>query len=514
MSLDLSSPRPLDPPRLGASLALLLAGLLLPGCSSSADQEPQPPAVEQTREESRARVTLQFHDEPLQAIVPLLAASSGEPVVCVLPASDPIPLSVDLVNVPWDQAVEILAAASGVDAVWQTTEEGRRLVLGRDLHGGSFRPVPTPAPEGPLARGRAPVTDPSPDLRIEVDVEDMDLAEVMEQIAAKSGARIEVDPNVSECVSVSLRQIPWREAVEVIAKMTRTEVHELREGGLLIYQPGDLHISYCNASARTVAQLLAAYSGKSLVLAPGALSGETTVEIRSDLAPGTLPGAMAGLLHSNGAELFALHGAWIVAPKGSRPELEEARVPLGAKPLAEPPASPASGLRARARGVAAHDWLKALATYAGESLFVGRDVRGSIDRPWAPLSLLREFWTLSRERGWKLDQQAAYLMIHGESQVEQPAAAAKPTRRSLTLPSGEKVVVELQALLIPPPEDERQHPAAILSGQLYYPRDRLVDAEEGKELPVEVVKVLSDRVVFKIEGREDKRYVVPFDEKR
>ena len=263
-----------------------------------------------------------------------------------------------------------------------------------------------------------------------------------------------------------------------------------------------------------MAQLLAAYSGKSLVLAPGALSGETTVEIRSDLAPGSLPGAMAGLLHANGAELFALHDAWIVAPSGTRPELEEARVPLGAQPCPEPPPAPESGLRGRARGVAAHDWLKALAAHAGESVFVGPKVKGSIDRPWGPLSPRRELWTLSRERGWKLDEQAAYLMVHGESHAELPAASTKPTRRSLTLPSGKKVVVELQALLIPPPEDERRHPAAILSGQLYYPHDRLVDAEGGKELPVEIVKILSDRVVFKIEGRADKRYLVPFDETR
>jgi len=41
---------------------------------------------------------------------------------------------------------------------------------------------------------------------------------------------------------------------------------------------------------------------------------------------------------------------------------------------------------------------------------------------------------------------------------------------------------------------------------------RLGCSEDGESTPVEIVKILPDRLAFKIEGREDKRYVVPFDE--
>lgn len=116
-------------------------------------------------------------------------------------------------------------------------------------------------------------------MRINVDVEDVDLADVMEQIGRQVGKNILVDPNVHETVRVSLRDIGWREAVEVIAKMTRCEVEE-REGGiLLLTQPPKVTIQFTEANIRTVLQLLAAYSGKNIIISQE-VQGRVTLDLK------------------------------------------------------------------------------------------------------------------------------------------------------------------------------------------------------------------------------------------
>jgi type II secretory pathway component HofQ len=54
----------------------------------------------------------------------------------------------------------------------------------------------------------------------------MELAEVMELIGRQAGTNILVDPKVRERVTISLRDVPWREAVDLIARMTRCDVEE------------------------------------------------------------------------------------------------------------------------------------------------------------------------------------------------------------------------------------------------------------------------------------------------
>jgi type II secretory pathway component GspD/PulD (secretin) len=74
--------------------------------------------------------------------------------------------------------------------------------------------------------------------RIDVDVDDLDLADVMELIGRQVGRNVLVDPYVQESVTVSLRDIPWREAVDVLARMTRCDVEERAGGILVLTQPG------------------------------------------------------------------------------------------------------------------------------------------------------------------------------------------------------------------------------------------------------------------------------------
>src|SRR5579872_5097522 len=127
-----------------------------------------------------------------------------------------------------------------------------------------------------LAQGVAPLGSASKS--IDCGVEDADLRDVMDVIARQVGHPIVVDAGIKEKVTVSLRKIPWRDAVTVIAGMSHCEVAKLGDETLLITQPPRVTLQFQQANARTVLQLLAAYSGKNLILHPK-VEGQVSVDL-------------------------------------------------------------------------------------------------------------------------------------------------------------------------------------------------------------------------------------------
>jgi type II secretory pathway component GspD/PulD (secretin) len=140
--------------------------------------------------------------------------------------------------------------------------------------------IPAYAQDGPLAADgglAGPRTGSAQ--RIHIDVDNVDLADVMDLIGRQVGRNILVDPTVQESVTVSLRDIPWREAVDVIARMTRCEVEERPGGILVLTQPPKVTIQFTDANVRTVLQLLAAYSGKNIIISPR-VNGTVTLDLK------------------------------------------------------------------------------------------------------------------------------------------------------------------------------------------------------------------------------------------
>jgi type II secretory pathway component GspD/PulD (secretin) len=112
---------------------------------------------------------------------------------------------------------------------------------------------------------------------IDVSVEEADLRDVMDEIGRRVGRNIIVEPDIHEKVTISLRKIPWRDAVDVIAKMTKCEV-EQRGSILVLTQPPKVTIQFTDANVRTVLQLLAAYSGKNIIISPE-VRGDVTLDL-------------------------------------------------------------------------------------------------------------------------------------------------------------------------------------------------------------------------------------------
>lgn len=178
---------------------------------------PPPPAM--------PRVTVEVEDADAAEVMYTIGREVGVCVVVDHTVREAITLR--LVDVPWRGALDHVARLCGCIVVERTPD--RALVVtpaGRPAAMALLDPMAEPLPPEPL-----------PPSRITIDVDDVDLSEVMDLIGRQVGRNLLVDPNVQESVTVSLRDIPWREAVDVIARMCRCDVEERCGGVLVLTQP-------------------------------------------------------------------------------------------------------------------------------------------------------------------------------------------------------------------------------------------------------------------------------------
>ncbi|MCW8142035.1 MAG: hypothetical protein KIT58_24270, partial [Planctomycetota bacterium] len=94
--------------------------------------------------------------------------------------------------------------------------------------------------------------------RIDLSVVDVPLARAVADVAARGGGSVVVDRRVAEeRVTADLRGVTWREAVDVLARLTRSRV-EARPSGVLLVGPGTVRVSaaFEDADVRSVLRTL------------------------------------------------------------------------------------------------------------------------------------------------------------------------------------------------------------------------------------------------------------------
>lgn len=137
-----------------------------------------------------ARVTLNVAERPLQVIVDFLRERSGANIEIIDDLKDEQKLStkvvdsLQLADVHWKVALEI--AAQKVGAVVEQRPGGVWIV-----------------------------TEPP---RIILEAKDQEIGDVIDLIATQAGANVVVAPEVVGTVSVRFHGVPWREALDVVAK--------------------------------------------------------------------------------------------------------------------------------------------------------------------------------------------------------------------------------------------------------------------------------------------------------
>jgi hypothetical protein len=212
------------------------------------------------------KVTLQFTNADVRVVLGDLAAHSGKNLVVDPSVQGRVTL--DLKHVHWRRALDMIAVASDIrivesgvaDVLWAVPTEVAETTQSTEE---------APAPAGPQTGG-APVN---------LDAVDLDLSLLVDRLATEVAQDVRVDPRVQEQLSISLRDVGWRNAVDVIAHLTRCDVRELEGGALLLTQPPRVAIQLRKADLRTVLELLAERAGRDLVLAPE-VQGEVTVDLR------------------------------------------------------------------------------------------------------------------------------------------------------------------------------------------------------------------------------------------
>jgi len=241
------------------------------------------------------------------------------------------------------------------------------------------RPLPRP-PEGPPPPPLAPedrppeVDDPAGGpARLHVDVEDADLADVVVEIGREAGRPVVVAAGVEERITVSLRDIPWREALDVIARMCRCRVDE-RGGLLVVNQPALVTTRFPRGDVRGVLRRVARLAGHDVVLA-GDVAG--TVRVALDEVRGGP--ALRAI-----AEAAGLHLGWL----GECAVVSREPLGLPADPsrAGRPAPNDAPRFHVSVEDAPVREVLAHVARAAGVPIEVGPDVAGRISAALADVA--------------------------------------------------------------------------------------------------------------------------------
>lgn len=135
-------------------------------------------------------------------------------------------------------------------------------------------------PDEPAAKSKTKTKTPRR-LRseISIDVKNQDLGELMDRISRETGKTILVDPTVKARVTIKLRSVSWRVAMQVIARRTKCTIRALSGQVYLLSRPPRISVQFREANLRTALVLLAKYADKSIVLGPE-VKGKVTLTLR------------------------------------------------------------------------------------------------------------------------------------------------------------------------------------------------------------------------------------------
>lgn len=119
------------------------------------------------------------------------------------------------------------------------------------------------------------------DQRISIDVRDKDIREVAELIQAAVGVNIYVDVGVhAEHITLHLTDIPWRQALDLLARQADVEVEERSPQLYILTQPPRVSMDFTDADIRVVLDILARQSGQNIVISPR-VTGRVTLTLRA-----------------------------------------------------------------------------------------------------------------------------------------------------------------------------------------------------------------------------------------
>lgn len=192
----------------GTSLVVAALGLLTGPTTAWAQDAAAPKAPAKAQEEKPrgpGEVTFDVVERPLKDVVAFIQDKTDVNIVIAKEAED-IPVTVKLRNLPWREALDIVVERAGA----QVDERSQNLIR-----------IEKPA-------------------RVKFTFQNADVREVIKAVADIAAANIIVGKEVEGTVSLTLNDIPWRVALDTIAKTCGFTVVEEERGILRVVDPANL----------------------------------------------------------------------------------------------------------------------------------------------------------------------------------------------------------------------------------------------------------------------------------
>lgn len=437
---------------------------------------------------------------PVVRALELIGAPSGVEIE-VEPGITGRRVTLDLKALPWDEALVAVVHAAGLHTA-RVGDKVRVAVFPIPGETPSARPAAheeaadEDAPRHVIALPAGSGAARDPGFPIDLDVEDVDLRTVLAGIGEMVGVPIRLEEGKEETLSLALSRVPWREAIDAIARLSGCEVVDQPGGGLLLQASTRLTVGFTDTPALTVLQLLAGFGELDLVVGVGVPLRRITVDWR---APDFL-GAVEAVGRATGLSIERRGRVILVS---DRPGWGTAD--LDGRPPA-PPARPGvrTPLRVRARGAPLPVLLQLLAAESGRDLVAAELPRRGVDLWLEHTPAHAALDELIESAGIQATLEGNVLLVHG---VERGSGSAGGHLVATLKPPGrDGFAIALQATLVAPPDSEAPS-RAIIDGQVYREGDALRDPEGGEIHQVGVVRIDARGVLFRVGVQET---LVPF----
>jgi type IV pilus assembly protein PilQ len=116
--------------------------------------------------------------------------------------------------------------------------------------------------------------------RLSLKLKDRDLRDVVASVRRKASVNIIMDPGIEEAVTIDLQDVPWRQALDLVAEQAGCVVTELQGGVLKVEKPPRITFAFENADIQKVVDTIAKIAGANIVVAPE-VKGNITLRLKN-----------------------------------------------------------------------------------------------------------------------------------------------------------------------------------------------------------------------------------------
>ena len=145
-------------------------------------------------------------------------------------------------------------------------------------------PVNPPAAQQPATQGGTEdiKTDAEGDRasRLTLKLKDRDLRDVVSSIRRKASVNIIMDPGIEANVTIDLQDVPWRQALDLVAEQAGCVITEAEGDVLKVEKPPRVYFAFENTDIQKVIDTIAKISGANIIVSPE-VKGNLTLRLKN-----------------------------------------------------------------------------------------------------------------------------------------------------------------------------------------------------------------------------------------